>query len=137
MTGRMLQTPTTATAGASGSRSARASATATNIAGQGQASTAAEATGPGATTFGASQAEGEVDTCFSGPDQNLSVCRTLAPQVRASECTDVPPDDEFTCNQQAEEFEKCDFDWMFVGSYCLSSCGRCGGELLLFRHCLN
>ncbi|KAL4536072.1 hypothetical protein Ndes2526A_g05615 [Nannochloris sp. 'desiccata'] len=126
MTRRMLETPTTATAGAAGSQSASASAIATNIAGQGQATTAAQATGAGATTFGASQAQGQIDTCFSGPNENLSVCRTLAPNVRASECTDVPPDDRYTCTQQAKDFGKCDSDFIFVGSYCLSSCGRCG-----------
>ena len=127
---RMLQEPTTATAGASGSRSTSASAIATNIAGQGQASTNAQATGAGATTFGISSANGQVDVCFSGPNQNCSVCRTLAPSVLSSKCTDVSPDEKYTCTQQAKDYGKCNSDLIFVGSYCLSSCGRCGGKKL-------
>jgi hypothetical protein len=136
MTRRMLQNPTTATAGAAGSQSARASAIATNMNGQGQAATSSQATGSGATTFGVSQAQGQVDTCFSGPNENLSTCRTLAPSVRASKCTDVAPDTTYTCIQQAKDYAKCDTDFMFVGSYCLSSCGRCGGEFFLLIRCL-
>jgi hypothetical protein len=129
---RLLQSPTTATAGASGSQSSSASAMAQNIGGQGQAATSSQATGAGATTFGVSQAQGQIDTCFSGPNQNLSTCRTLAPKVRASRCSNVAPDDNFTCTQQAKEYGKCNIDFMFVGSYCLADCGRCGGEILLF-----
>lgn len=47
---------------------------------------------------------------------------------RASNCTDIPPDSNFTCYQQATEFNKCDADFMFLYSYCLKSCNRCGGE---------
>jgi hypothetical protein len=126
----MLQMPTTAGAGAAGSRSARASVIARNIGGQGQAATSAEARGAGAATFGVSQAHGQVDTCFSGPNQNYSTCRTLAPKIRASRCTNVAPDDNFSCTQQATEYGKCTADFIFVGSYCLSSCGRCGGEFV-------
>lgn len=117
-----------ASATAAGQQSASASAMASNIGGVEQAATGALATGPGATTSGISIAAGQIDTCLSGPNQNLSVCRTLAPSVRAVSCTDIAPDDRFNCTQQAVQYGKCGQDFMFIGSYCLKSCGRCGGK---------
>ncbi|CAD7697025.1 unnamed protein product, partial [Ostreobium quekettii] len=40
-------------------------------------------------------------------------------------CTDVQPNDEFTCEQQAA-FGKCSSEWMIDGGLCQFSCGRCG-----------
>eukprot|EP01026_Neomeris_dumetosa_P005917 TRINITY_DN11809_c0_g1_i1.p2 TRINITY_DN11809_c0_g1~~TRINITY_DN11809_c0_g1_i1.p2 ORF type:complete len:249 (+),score=23.79 TRINITY_DN11809_c0_g1_i1:68-748(+) len=39
-------------------------------------------------------------------------------------CTDIAPDDVYTCEKQ-KEFGKCDNTWMINGGYCQKSCGRC------------
>eukprot|EP01025_Chloroclados_australasicus_P066288 TRINITY_DN90_c0_g1_i4.p1 TRINITY_DN90_c0_g1~~TRINITY_DN90_c0_g1_i4.p1 ORF type:complete len:529 (+),score=51.73 TRINITY_DN90_c0_g1_i4:218-1588(+) len=39
-------------------------------------------------------------------------------------CTDIAPDDEFTCAQQ-KEFGKCCESWMSEHGYCAITCGRC------------
>lgn len=119
-----------ATAAASGSQSASASASASSVNGQEQATTASNATGAGATTYGQSAAAGQIDVCVNGPNQNYSSCRTFAPSVRSSQCTDVPPDDRYTCAQQVS-YGKCDADFMFLDSYCLKSCNRCGSKFTL------
>ena len=115
-----------AQAAATGSQAAAATAQAQNVGGQQQASTGAAALGQGSTTLGVSVAAGEVDVCLNGPNENFSICRTRAPSVRSSVCTDVPPDDRFNCTQQAVDFKKCTQPFMFVGSFCLKSCTRCG-----------
>ena len=118
-----------ASAGATGAESSAAFAAASNIAGQERAATQAAATGAGATTFGVSQAAGQVVVCYDGgPSYSASQCRTLAPNFRATNCTDVPPDDRFTCTQQAVDYKKCDAGFMFLGAFCLRSCDRCRGE---------
>lgn len=43
----------------------------------------------------------------------------------APPCTDVPPDDRFTCQQQAD-FGKCQQSWMVEGNFCETTCGRNG-----------
>ncbi len=40
-------------------------------------------------------------------------------------CTDIAPDDDYTCAQQAE-WGKCDESWM--DGYCDATCGRCDTE---------
>ena len=120
---RVHQQSSSATAGASGSQSALASAIATNT----QAATNAEATGPGASSYGISSAVGQISSCFKGSNQNYSLCRTLAPSTRSLNCTDVPPDDRFSCYQQAVQYGKCNSTFIFLDSFCLKSCGRCGG----------
>ncbi|KFM28812.1 hypothetical protein F751_6333 [Auxenochlorella protothecoides] len=47
---------------------------------------------------------------------------------RVSNCTDVAPDTSFTCEEQAQQFDKCNADFIYLYSFCLKSCGRCGGE---------
>lgn len=42
----------------------------------------------------------------------------------AEACTDIPPDDEFTCEEQ-KKFGKCLRPWMLAGDYCARTCGRC------------
>ena len=126
-----------ASATAQGTNSATASAIASNIAGAQQAATNALATGANASTSGISIAAGQIDTCFSGPQQNLSVCRTLAPSARSVNCTDIAPDNNFSCSQQASDYKKCNSDFMFVGSYCLKSCNRCGCKFTLFKTCIH
>lgn len=37
-------------------------------------------------------------------------------------CTDVPPDDRFTCAEQ-KEFGKCEEEFMVAGGFCRSTCG--------------
>ena len=37
----------------------------------------------------------------------------------------MPPDDRFTCQQQAE-FGKCQQSWMVEGNFCETTCGRNG-----------
>eukprot|EP01024_Parvocaulis_polyphysoides_P005363 TRINITY_DN1133_c1_g1_i6.p1 TRINITY_DN1133_c1_g1~~TRINITY_DN1133_c1_g1_i6.p1 ORF type:complete len:1190 (-),score=221.72 TRINITY_DN1133_c1_g1_i6:342-3911(-) len=39
-------------------------------------------------------------------------------------CTDIAPDDRYTCAQQ-KEFGKCENQWMITGGYCETTCGRC------------
>lgn len=117
-----------AAAGALGTESASAAAAAVNIGGQTAAATQSSATGPGSTTFGVSAAQGQIDTCINGTNYNASVCRTLAPRDRARNCTNIPPDARFSCQQQAVEYGKCNATFMFLDSYCLRSCNRCGGN---------
>eukprot|EP01023_Acetabularia_acetabulum_P050995 TRINITY_DN557_c3_g1_i1.p1 TRINITY_DN557_c3_g1~~TRINITY_DN557_c3_g1_i1.p1 ORF type:complete len:547 (+),score=111.69 TRINITY_DN557_c3_g1_i1:142-1641(+) len=40
------------------------------------------------------------------------------------ECTDIPPGDIWTCEEQAG-WGKCDRQWMSRGNYCAKTCGRC------------
>jgi hypothetical protein len=41
-------------------------------------------------------------------------------------CTDDAPTAEFTCQQQAVDYKKCDKPFMYLEGLCLKSCGRCG-----------
>lgn len=114
----------TATQTSQGTESASASAVAVSRNGQEFATTQGSATGPGSTTFGFSIAEGQIDECKEGPANQVS-CLTLAPQGRVSFCSDIPPDDRFTCEQQ-KEFDKCDSDFIIRDACCLKTCQRCG-----------
>lgn len=114
---------------ASGSQSASAFASSSSVNGQENSSTSSSASGSNATTAGLSVAGGQVDVCVNGPNKDYSVCRTLAPSQRALQCTDVPPDDRYTCEEQAG-WGKCNATFIFPQSYCLKSCNRCGSKLL-------
>ncbi|KAF8055596.1 peptidyl-prolyl cis-trans isomerase [Scenedesmus sp. PABB004] len=46
-------------------------------------------------------------------------------QANATGCTDVAPDDRFTCDQQ-RSFGACDAVFMTAGRYCERTCERCG-----------
>lgn len=107
---------------------ARAAASASSMNGQQTASTISAALGQGATAAGLSQAAGQVDFCLQSGNSGSAACMTLAPRIRSARCTDIPPDTRFTCTQQADNFKKCDADFLFVGAYCLKSCKRCGCE---------
>lgn len=150
---RSLLQPASSSGFAAGSNQAVASAFVSNVNGQGRAGTASSATGGGAIAAGISQAEvrppnylwtrlttthtffsglfipmqGQVNTCIQGPS-NSAECITLAPQQRSSFCSDIPPDNRFSCYQQAVEYGKCDQGFMFEKAYCLRSCNRCGGK---------
>ncbi len=39
-------------------------------------------------------------------------------------CTDTPPDDAYSCEQQ-RAWGKCSASWMVAGAYCAKTCGRC------------
>ncbi len=43
----------------------------------------------------------------------------LAP---VAECTDIPPGEQYTCEQQ-RQFGKCTTLWMLQGGYCAQTCG--------------
>lgn len=45
---------------------------------------------------------------------------------RSATCTDVAPDSQFTCEEQANEYDKCNASFIYLYSYCLKSCKRCG-----------
>jgi hypothetical protein len=70
---------------------------------------------------------GQCDQDFMQGRCNIS-CGRCEPQNRVESapatggCSDVPPDDEFSCQQQAE-WGKCDHD--FMKGFCRRSCGRC------------
>eukprot|EP01025_Chloroclados_australasicus_P033173 TRINITY_DN3376_c0_g2_i1.p1 TRINITY_DN3376_c0_g2~~TRINITY_DN3376_c0_g2_i1.p1 ORF type:complete len:925 (+),score=103.84 TRINITY_DN3376_c0_g2_i1:210-2777(+) len=40
------------------------------------------------------------------------------------DCTDIPPDSYYTCDQQ-KEFWQCEQNFMKQGNYCARTCGRC------------
>ena len=126
----MLDDGASAEAYAVGATSASASSFASSVGGKEYATTQSSADGKSAMVSGVSRAEGQVDVCVKGGKYNAVECRTLAPKKRSSVCSDVPPDDRYTCQEQAE-WEKCDEPFIFVGSWCLESCGRCGGTYLL------
>ncbi|KDD74498.1 hypothetical protein H632_c1273p1 [Helicosporidium sp. ATCC 50920] len=90
------------------------------------ASTQGAASGPGSTTSGYSSANGKVDTCAQGPANSVA-CMTLSVADRSSQCSDLAPDANFTCEQQAA-FGKCNSDFIFQNGYCLKSCNRCGSN---------
>ncbi|EFN58827.1 hypothetical protein CHLNCDRAFT_140661 [Chlorella variabilis] len=128
--GRALQQR--AYSSASGEQTATAVAKATPT----TASTQQSATGGAAQVLGISQVGDKVDVCQRGP-ANSAACKTLTTagkragavgtpqQHRSTGCTDIAPDTEFTCAEQAG-FGKCDADFIFLGAYCLKSCNRCG-----------
>lgn len=93
--------------------------------GQPSASTAGAATGAGSSVVGISQVGGELQACLDGPSNTSAFCVTLLPQQRAEACTDLPPDDKYTCPQQAA-FDKCSDAFIYRDAYCLRSCDRCG-----------
>lgn len=53
------------------------------------------------------------------------MCCLLLQEGQAPPCTDVPPDDRYTCQQQ-KDFGKCDQSWMVEGNFCETTCGRNG-----------
>jgi hypothetical protein len=120
--GRLLKE--TAISTASGGQSASASA----AAGPGFAQTAQSATGGNAQVQGISQVGQKVDVCQRGPADSAE-CKTLTTADRTSNCTDIAPDVNFTCAEQAK-FGKCDADFIFLNGYCLSTCNRCGSNCL-------
>jgi mannan endo-1,4-beta-mannosidase len=70
---------------------------------------------------------GQCDQAFMQGRCNLSCGRCslpdpVEPPPSADGCSDIPPDDEFGCQQQAE-WGKCDDD--FMKDFCHRSCGRC------------
>ena len=69
-----------------------------------------------------------MDYCLDVKNSGTSQCRTLAPRLRSSACTDIPPDGNYGCTEQAAKYSKCDSDFMFPGAFCLKSCNRCGSE---------
>eukprot|EP01025_Chloroclados_australasicus_P042032 TRINITY_DN4477_c0_g1_i2.p2 TRINITY_DN4477_c0_g1~~TRINITY_DN4477_c0_g1_i2.p2 ORF type:complete len:367 (-),score=35.48 TRINITY_DN4477_c0_g1_i2:386-1432(-) len=48
----------------------------------------------------------------------------LIPDFSPQDCDNIPPSDDFTCQQQ-KMFGKCDYTWMIQGGFCLKECGRC------------
>lgn len=119
---------------ARGTNTASASSYAAVVNGREYASTDSYADGAGAVVAGRSEAGGEVDMCVEGAMYDAARCRTFAPSVRSSGCTNAPPDDRYTCEQQAS-WGKCDYEFIFKDSWCLQSCGRCGGKFFsLFVH---
>ncbi|KAL4857990.1 Plant intracellular Ras-group-related LRR protein 5 [Chlorella vulgaris] len=100
-----------ATSISSGGKSASASATSTPT----SASTQQSATGPGSTVLGVTQVGQKIDACQRGP----------ANSAEATLCSDIAPDTQYTCQQQAG-FGKCDQSFIFRDAFCLRSCNRCG-----------
>eukprot|EP00887_Chlorella_sp_A99_P002661 scaffold6.g2661.t1 len=123
--GRALLQPCGAQSQSQGANYASSSATATSAGGQCVSGTQGAAVGGPATTSQVSVAGQDVQACFKGPSQAVE-CSTLASSVKSSSCSDIAPDTKFTCAEQAK-FGKCDTDFIFLGAFCLSSCGRCGG----------
>ncbi|KAI3436669.1 hypothetical protein D9Q98_006085 [Chlorella vulgaris] len=109
-----------ATSISSGGKSASASATATPT----SASTQQSATGPGSTVLGVTQVGEKIDACQRGP-ANSAECSTLTTAGKATLCSDIAPDTQYTCQQQAG-FGKCDQSFIFRDAFCLRACSRCG-----------
>ena len=56
------------------------------------------------------------------PPQQPQAPQPKPPPVQSPFCTDVSPNNQYTCAQQSQ-WGKCDQDWM--KGYCEFSCGRC------------
>eukprot|EP01025_Chloroclados_australasicus_P000916 TRINITY_DN1030_c0_g1_i3.p1 TRINITY_DN1030_c0_g1~~TRINITY_DN1030_c0_g1_i3.p1 ORF type:complete len:692 (+),score=68.05 TRINITY_DN1030_c0_g1_i3:194-2269(+) len=50
---------------------------------------------------------------------------SISPPPTTGDCTNIPPSDQFTCQEQ-KEFGKCNAIWMLEGDYCKKTCNRCG-----------
>ena len=84
----------------------------------------------GATSATAAEARKKAEVCIEGESYNANKCRNRNPRRRSSICSNVSPTDSYNCEEQAG-WGKCDDPFIFVGSWCLESCGRCGGTYLL------
>ncbi|PSC71589.1 glycoside hydrolase [Micractinium conductrix] len=125
--GRRLMQGSSAVSRAVGGQTASARA----VAGPGVAATEQSATGPGSQVAGVSQVGQRVDACVRGPSTSAA-CQTLTTEDRSITCTDIAPvpvpgAEQFTCAEQAQ-FGKCDSAFIYLGAFCLQSCGRCGDQ---------
>eukprot|EP01023_Acetabularia_acetabulum_P005148 TRINITY_DN12110_c0_g1_i4.p1 TRINITY_DN12110_c0_g1~~TRINITY_DN12110_c0_g1_i4.p1 ORF type:complete len:684 (-),score=107.59 TRINITY_DN12110_c0_g1_i4:1431-3482(-) len=65
----------------------------------------------------------EDDQRMQTDSQGVNLVQQAAGSYR--ECTDIPPDVKFTCQQQ-KQMGKCNYAWMLEQNFCQISCGRCG-----------
>eukprot|EP01025_Chloroclados_australasicus_P065866 TRINITY_DN898_c0_g2_i3.p3 TRINITY_DN898_c0_g2~~TRINITY_DN898_c0_g2_i3.p3 ORF type:complete len:173 (+),score=20.12 TRINITY_DN898_c0_g2_i3:262-780(+) len=49
-------------------------------------------------------------------------------QISSGQCSDIPPDNKHTCEQQ-KQFGKCEAIWLVSGGFCRRTCGRCDASL--------
>eukprot|EP01023_Acetabularia_acetabulum_P046458 TRINITY_DN4790_c0_g2_i1.p1 TRINITY_DN4790_c0_g2~~TRINITY_DN4790_c0_g2_i1.p1 ORF type:complete len:281 (+),score=72.16 TRINITY_DN4790_c0_g2_i1:233-1075(+) len=60
---------------------------------------------------------------FKSSEADTAIKKT-APIKCSKECSDVAPNQDYTCQEQAS-FGKCNALWMVNGGFCDAACGRC------------